>query len=172
MLKLRTGLEIALLALAAAGAVAPAKAETPKGDNYQCHFLQYMADPASLIKAYLDGVATIEQCYALCDGTPGCVAVQWSQGMTIGNQKVPPSCKLYKSAKSMSGSAPEPAGGTFSVVTSTVCVKKILKYKPDGLETFKQVPQIPPLASPATRLDPRPGPRPGPGPGPAPGRQR
>lgn len=164
MSKMREGLQVALLAVAAACAMAPAKAETVNG-GYQCHFLQYIADPASLIQSYLDGVATIEQCYALCDGTPGCVAVEWGQGMTVGNKKVPPYCKLYNSAKSMSGSAPEPTGKTISVVTSTVCVKSVPKYKPDGLQTFKQLPQIPPLNTPAARIEPRPGPQPGPGPG-------
>jgi hypothetical protein len=163
MITLRKDIGIALLALAAACHAAPAKAEAANG--YQCHMLKYIEDPGALIKSFLDGVASIEQCFALCDGTPGCVAVTWGEGTTVGTQKIPPSCKLYNSAKSMSGKAPEGPSGVLSVVTSSVCIKSAARYKFDGPHTYKQIPPIPPSPDRAYQQSPRPSPQPGPGTG-------
>lgn len=165
MIKLSKDIAIALLAAAAACHVATAKAEAVKGDGYECHFLKYMEDPGALIESFLDGVATVKQCFALCNSTPGCVAVTWGEGVTIGTQKVPPYCKLYNSAKSMSGKAPARPDGVFSVVNSTVCVKSSTPYKFGGPQNFIQIPPIPPTHDRYYQGSPRPGPQPGPGPG-------
>lgn len=166
MISLSKGFGIALLAAAAAFHAAPAKAEAVKGDGYECHLQKYMEDPGALIKSFLEGVATVKQCFELCNSTPGCVAVTWGEGTTVGTQKVPPYCKLYNSAKSMSGKAPEVPAGTFSVVVnSMVCIKSATPSKFGGPQNHMQIPQIPPSPDRYYQDIPRPGPQPGPGPG-------
>ena len=148
MMRLIKSATFVLLVVAVECGAAPAQATKSIVDGFICHDDYVLMSGNKLIKFVpIGSVKNLKECFALCNQTPGCIAVEFGQWTGWGSNF---GCGLYSSVTEVVKY--DPKQGSWMA-----CVKRPTYHEPPS--TYQELPHFP--RPDQNRPAPQPGPTPG-----------